>query len=68
MPELHDGAPARRRQWGSERRTRPLDTLHERPSDRKLVSGRVATDRRRDDCPVSGDQDLAVDRDAVDAH
>ncbi|MBA8989997.1 cellulose synthase/poly-beta-1,6-N-acetylglucosamine synthase-like glycosyltransferase [Curtobacterium pusillum] len=42
MPDLHDGAPARRRQWGSERRTRPLDTLHERPSERKLVSGRIA--------------------------
>ncbi|WIE66281.1 glycosyltransferase family 2 protein [Curtobacterium sp. MCLR17_036] len=42
MPEQRDGASVRRRQWGSERRTRPLDTLHERPSDRKLVSGRVA--------------------------
>ncbi|MEN0104584.1 MAG: glycosyltransferase, partial [Curtobacterium sp.] len=42
MPEQHDDAPVRRRQWGSERRTRPLDTLHERPSDRKLVSGRIA--------------------------
>ncbi|ROP64041.1 glycosyltransferase family 2 protein [Curtobacterium sp. PhB115] len=42
MPEQLDGAPVRRRQWGAERRTRPLDTLHERPSDRKLVSGRVA--------------------------
>ncbi|WP_141399190.1 glycosyltransferase family 2 protein, partial [Curtobacterium sp. 'Ferrero'] len=42
MPNQLDGAPARRRQWGSERRTRPLDTLHARPSDRKLVSGRVA--------------------------
>lgn len=42
MPEQHDDAPVRRRQWGSERRTRPLDTLHEHPSDRKLVSGRIA--------------------------
>ncbi len=42
MPEQLDGAPVRRRQWGSERRTRPLDTIHARPSDRKLVSGRVA--------------------------
>ncbi|MEK6344797.1 MAG: glycosyltransferase, partial [Curtobacterium sp.] len=42
MPEQLDGAPVRRRQWGSERRTRPLDTIHARPSDRKLVSGRIA--------------------------
>ncbi len=42
MPEPSAGAPMRRRQWGAERRTRPLDTLHARPSDRKLVSGRVA--------------------------
>lgn len=42
MPEHLDGAPTRRRQWGAERRTQPLDTIHARPSDRKLVSGRVA--------------------------
>ncbi|QKS14049.1 glycosyltransferase [Curtobacterium sp. Csp1] len=42
MTEHRGAAPARRRQWGSERRTQPLDTLHARPSDRKLVSGRVA--------------------------
>lgn len=42
MPEEFDAAPVRRRQWGSERRTHPLDTLHARPSDRKLVSGRIA--------------------------
>jgi cellulose synthase/poly-beta-1,6-N-acetylglucosamine synthase-like glycosyltransferase len=42
MPEMLDGAPKRRRQWGSERRTQPLDTLHARPSDRKLVLGRLA--------------------------
>ncbi|WIB14072.1 hypothetical protein [Curtobacterium sp. MCPF17_052] len=42
MPEQLDGAPMRRRQWGAERRTQPLDTIHARPSDRKLVSGRVA--------------------------
>ncbi|MCM3521418.1 glycosyltransferase family 2 protein [Curtobacterium sp. P97] len=42
MPDPSAGAPTRRRQWGAERRTRPLDTLHARPSDRKLVSGRVA--------------------------
>ncbi|TCK63043.1 glycosyltransferase family 2 protein [Curtobacterium sp. PhB136] len=42
MPEQLDDAPVRRRQWGSERRTHPLDTLHARPSDRKLVSGRIA--------------------------
>ncbi|OIH92772.1 glycosyltransferase family 2 protein [Curtobacterium sp. MCBA15_001] len=42
MPEEFDVAPVRRRQWGSERRTHPLDTLHARPSDRKLVAGRIA--------------------------
>ncbi|MFJ3383316.1 MULTISPECIES: glycosyltransferase family 2 protein [unclassified Curtobacterium] len=42
MPEQLDDAPVRRRQWRSERRTDPLDTLHARPSDRKLVSGRIA--------------------------
>jgi len=42
MPEQLDGTRTRRRQWGAERRTQPLDTIHARPSDRKLVSGRVA--------------------------
>jgi cellulose synthase (UDP-forming) len=35
-------APARKRQWGSERRTTPLPTIHDRPSDRKIVLGRLA--------------------------
>jgi cellulose synthase (UDP-forming) len=35
-------APARKRQWGSERRTSPLPTIHERPSERKIVLGRLA--------------------------
>ena len=35
-------APARKRQWGSERRTSPLSTIHERPSERKIVLGRLA--------------------------
>jgi cellulose synthase (UDP-forming) len=33
---------AQKRQWGSERRTRPLPTVHVRPSDRKVVAGRLA--------------------------
>ncbi|WP_083527930.1 glycosyltransferase family 2 protein [Curtobacterium ammoniigenes] len=42
MSKTLDAAPARKRQWGSERRTQPLDTLHARPSDRKVVIGRLA--------------------------
>ena len=33
---------AQKRQWGSERRTQPLPTVHVRPSDRKIVAGRLA--------------------------
>ncbi|MDQ1550963.1 MAG: hypothetical protein QOD50_385 [Actinomycetota bacterium] len=33
---------AQKRQWGSERRTQPLPTVHLRPSDRKVVAGRLA--------------------------
>jgi cellulose synthase (UDP-forming) len=42
MQKKNTVAPARKRQWGSERRTLPLPTVHERPSDRKLVLGRLA--------------------------
>jgi cellulose synthase/poly-beta-1,6-N-acetylglucosamine synthase-like glycosyltransferase len=31
-----------KRQWGAERRTQPLPTIHERPSDRKIAFGRLA--------------------------
>ena len=34
--------PARKRQWGAERRTEPLPTVHPRPSDRKITFSRVA--------------------------
>ncbi|WP_348786959.1 glycosyltransferase family 2 protein [Leifsonia sp. NPDC080035] len=34
--------PARKRQWGAERRTEPLPTVHPRPSDRKITWSRVA--------------------------
>ncbi|MET1042996.1 MAG: hypothetical protein ABWX59_02600, partial [Microbacteriaceae bacterium] len=32
----------RKRQWGAERKTQPLPSQHERPSDRKIALGRVA--------------------------
>ena len=35
-------APARKRQFGSERRTQSLPTIHVRPSDRKITLGRLA--------------------------
>jgi cellulose synthase (UDP-forming) len=35
-------APARRRQWGSERNGTPLPTVHRRPSDRAIMWGRLA--------------------------
>jgi cellulose synthase (UDP-forming) len=34
--------PARKRQWGSERRTAPLPSIHATPSDRKVTFGRLA--------------------------
>ncbi|MFI5061979.1 MAG: glycosyltransferase family 2 protein [Actinomycetales bacterium] len=34
--------PARKRQWGAERRTEPLPTVHPTPSDRKITFSRVA--------------------------
>ncbi|MDH6180247.1 cellulose synthase (UDP-forming) [Microbacteriaceae bacterium SG_E_30_P1] len=36
------GAPARRRQWGAETRTRPLSTVHPTPSTLKVTLGGVA--------------------------
>lgn len=41
MPQ-QSGAPARRRQWGAERRTQPLPSVHPRPSDRAVTLGRLA--------------------------
>ncbi|ARC56060.1 Poly-beta-1,6-N-acetyl-D-glucosamine synthase [Frondihabitans sp. 762G35] len=41
MP-VHALPPARKRQWGSERRTTPLPTIHARPSDRKVAYARIA--------------------------
>ena len=35
-------APARKRQWGAERRSTPLPTIHARPSDRTITLGRLA--------------------------
>jgi cellulose synthase (UDP-forming) len=35
-------APARKRQWGAERRSTPLPTMHLRPSDRTITLGRLA--------------------------
>ncbi len=34
--------PARKRQFGAERRTQPLPTVHPRPSDRKITFSRIA--------------------------
>ena len=34
--------PARKRQFGAERRTEPLPTVHPRPSDRKITFSRIA--------------------------
>ncbi|MFU8945384.1 glycosyltransferase family 2 protein [Mycetocola zhadangensis] len=34
--------PTRKRQWGAERSTEPLPIVHERPSDAKIVWGRLA--------------------------
>lgn len=36
------GAPARRRQWGSERARSPLPSVHTRPSDHAITLGRLA--------------------------
>ena len=37
-----DTPKARKRQWGAERRTQPLPTIHEKPSDTKIALGRLA--------------------------
>jgi cellulose synthase/poly-beta-1,6-N-acetylglucosamine synthase-like glycosyltransferase len=42
MPTLTTIPRAQKRQWGSERRTQPLPTVHVRPSDRKIIAGRLA--------------------------
>lgn len=52
MPAISFASPARKRQsrkrqsrkrqWGAERRSSPLPTVHERPSDRKITLGRLA--------------------------
>lgn len=36
------GTPARRRQWGAERRAEPMPIVHPRPTARKLMWGRIA--------------------------
>ena len=35
-------APTRKRQWGAERSTEPLPTIHVRPSDRQIALSRIA--------------------------
>ena len=35
-------APTRKRQFGSEKRTEPLPTIHTNPSDRKIALSRIA--------------------------
>jgi cellulose synthase/poly-beta-1,6-N-acetylglucosamine synthase-like glycosyltransferase len=42
MLTLNSLPRAQKRQWGSERRTQPLPTVHVRPSDRKIIAGRLA--------------------------
>ena len=42
MMNLKPVQRARKRQWGAERRTQPLPTLHVRPSDRRITMGRMA--------------------------
>ncbi|WP_022885861.1 glycosyltransferase family 2 protein [Glaciibacter superstes] len=42
MPSKPVTSPARKRQWGAERTTQPLPTVHERPSDSKITWGRLA--------------------------
>jgi len=38
----HKNKPTRSRQWGAERRTQPLSSVHERPSTRKIAFSRLA--------------------------
>jgi cellulose synthase (UDP-forming) len=42
MPANLSIAPARKRQWGAERSTEPLPTIHVRPSDRQIAMSRLA--------------------------
>ncbi|MET0976747.1 MAG: glycosyltransferase family 2 protein [Leifsonia sp.] len=42
MPSVNTLQHARKRQWGAERRTDPLPTVHPRPSDRAVTWSRVA--------------------------
>lgn len=42
MSSTSSYTPARKRQWGAERRTEPLPTVHPKPSDRKVTWSRVA--------------------------
>ena len=42
MPVTSRVLLTRKRQWGAERRTAPLPTVHDRPSDRKITLGRLA--------------------------
>ena len=41
-PAAPDASPARRRQWGAERRSEPLSIVHPTPSSRKIALGRLA--------------------------
>ena len=42
MPSKSLASPARKRQFGAERSTRPLSTVHDIPSNSKIVWGRLA--------------------------
>jgi cellulose synthase (UDP-forming) len=42
MSSKNTHQPARKRQWGAERRTKPLPTVHPKPSDRKITFSRIA--------------------------
>jgi cellulose synthase (UDP-forming) len=42
MPANPTVAPTRKRQWGAERSTTPLPTIHVRPSDRLIATSRLA--------------------------
>jgi cellulose synthase (UDP-forming) len=42
MPATPTVAPTRKRQWGAERSTTPLPTIHVRPSDRLIATSRLA--------------------------
>ena len=42
MPSTTLPSRARKRQWGAERTTKPLPSVHDRPSDAKITWGRLA--------------------------